>query len=270
VKVLYVSPHPDDVAFSAAARMASDRAAGRDLTLLTLFAPDDEARAVEDRAFAQLAGARLLAGGFRDAPLRGLRKLRQLFGPLDDEPLVEGVRAKLQSLVAEGHERVVAPLGIGGHVDHQLAYEAARRLRDAEVLFYEDAPYVFMPHQLGRRLDDLGLHRDAHPTTARASLAKEFRVTMRSWRQMPFVRKLAPLDWPMAAGIAARQLRPRRPKQLCALADVLDGEKLPAIACYPSQWRLFFPSLEAWGAALAGYSAKIGGTERAWRIMMRA
>jgi LmbE family N-acetylglucosaminyl deacetylase len=309
VKVLYVSPHPDDVAFSASARLAHDRAAG-DVTLLTLFAPDPAApkavgnaaaRGAEDRAFAQLCGARLIDGGFRDAIVRKrrYRSLRHLFGPLqpDEEPLLEEVRQQLQDLVDEGHRKVLAPLGIGQHVDHQLAHEAARRLRDAEVLFYEDTPYVFTPHQLGRRLDELGAERDADATTARSSTANELLASARTWLDTPLLRELAPapLHWPALANILVQtQLlhRPRGKKQYRAVPDILGGaslgqtprgrgasreavpsgmpgsigEKLEAVACYPSQWRLFFPSLQAWGAKLTEYSARIGGSERAWRI----
>jgi hypothetical protein len=306
VKVLYVSPHPDDVAFSASARLARDRAAG-EVTLLTLFAPDPaapkavgnaEARTAEDRAFARLSGARLVDGGFRDAIVRKrrYRSLRHLFGPLqpDEEPLLEEVRQQLQALVDEGHRKVLAPLGIGQHVDHQLAHEAARRLRDAEVLFYEDTPYVFTPHQLGKRLDELGAERAADATTARSSTANELAASARTWLDTPLLRELAPppLHWPALANILLQtQLlhRPRGKKQCRALPDIINGEasgasrgasreavpsgmpgsigdKLEAVACYPSQWRLFFPSLEAWGAKLAEYSARIGGSERAWRI----
>ena len=65
--VLYVSPHPDDVAFSAAGRVARDVAAGRRVGVLTLFAPEPgtASQALSDaaarRAIARRIGyARLL------------------------------------------------------------------------------------------------------------------------------------------------------------------------------------------------------------------
>ena len=47
---------------------------------------------------------------------------------------------------AAGYDVVIAPLGIGDHVDHRLVAEAARRLMDggAPVAFYEDRPYAVL------------------------------------------------------------------------------------------------------------------------------
>jgi LmbE family N-acetylglucosaminyl deacetylase len=51
-----------------------------------------------------------------------------------------------------------APLGIGRHVDHQLACSAADRLvqRGAKVYFYEDFPYVTRNSALQIRKEELG------------------------------------------------------------------------------------------------------------------
>jgi LmbE family N-acetylglucosaminyl deacetylase len=54
--------------------------------------------------------------------------------------------------------RVFAPLGLGHHVDHQLAFRAARRLGPRfGVLYYEDYPYAAKPGELDRRLQELGM-----------------------------------------------------------------------------------------------------------------
>jgi LmbE family N-acetylglucosaminyl deacetylase len=280
-----VSPHPDDVAFSAAARVARDVAAGCRVTVVTLFAPahdpkspigDAVARRAEDQRFVELAGITAADGGFTDAIARRprYRAPRHLFGPLapDEEPLVEAVRARLQSFAAD---RVVAPLGVGQHVDHQIAHEAARRL-DGEILFYEDTPYVLVPYQLARRLDRLGLRGEA-PDVARGSVTAELGASARSWLHSPLLRELArpPHHVLALASILVQSEILHWPRRLTVpratlMSDVLPGDgKLDAVACYPSQWRLFFPSLEAWGAALERYAAGMGRTgivERAWRL----
>jgi LmbE family N-acetylglucosaminyl deacetylase len=281
VKVLYVSPHPDDVAFSASARLLADRAAGHDVIVVTLFAPaggpdavgDAAARAAEDERFAALTGARLVAGGFTDAIVRRprYRSLRRLFGPLaaDEEPLVEEVRARLESFAAG---RVVAPLGVGDHVDHQIAHAAARRLKSAQILYYEDVPYVLTPYRLARRLDALGLAADG---VARGNFIQELAASARAWRRTPLLAALAPHPWLALAGILVqtellKKSTTGRAISGQARAEVVAGEgKLEAIACYPSQWRLFFPSLEAWRDALLGHAATMGRdtlVERAWSI----
>ena len=116
--VLYVSPHADDVAFSAAAQLARDVAAGARATLLTLFEPPEPERRAEDEAFARAAGVELVRGEWPDAVVRRrrYRSPAQLFAPLraDEAPLVEAVRAALQARVDAGSRRVVAPLGSAG------------------------------------------------------------------------------------------------------------------------------------------------------------
>ena len=57
---------------------------------------------------------------------------------------------------AHGRVRVFAPLGVGRHVDHQLAFLAARRLGPRYgVLFYEDYPYAARPGALQARIGEL-------------------------------------------------------------------------------------------------------------------
>jgi LmbE family N-acetylglucosaminyl deacetylase len=262
VKVLYVSPHPDDVAFSASARLLRDCAAGHEVAVVTLFAPaggpaavgDAAARAAEDEAFAALSGARLIAGGFSDAIVRRprYRSPRHLFAPLaaDEEPVIEAVRQRLQSLAADV---VVAPLGVGDHVDHQIAHQAARRLTGAQVLYYEDAPYVLTPYRLARRMDELGLLADG---IVRGTRTAELLASARAWRQAPLLRALAPHPWLALAGILVQTELLRRPKKSAiahAISDIVDGAgKLEAVACYPSQWRPSGATRRAWaGAACA-------------------
>ncbi|MCA1664706.1 MAG: PIG-L family deacetylase, partial [Myxococcales bacterium] len=139
-QLLYVSPHADDVAFSAAAQLARDVAAGARATLLTLFEPPEAERRAEDEAFARAAGVELVRGQWPDAIVRRrrYRSPAQLFAPMrgDEAALVEAVRATLQARVEAGARRVVAPLGVGGHVDHQVAHAACRALAGADVRYY--------------------------------------------------------------------------------------------------------------------------------------
>src|SRR5437879_5709980 len=100
--VVYVSPHADDVAFSAAGQVARDVAAGARVTVLTLFeAPQDAGpasfsdaarRRAEDDAFAAAFAVTLARGPWADAVVRRrrYRAPQQLFSPLraDEAPLV--------------------------------------------------------------------------------------------------------------------------------------------------------------------------------------
>jgi LmbE family N-acetylglucosaminyl deacetylase len=229
-EVVYLSPHPDDVAFSAAAHVAHDVAQGLRVQVLTLFRPggggpfgDTETRQQEDERFAARLGVELHACDFPDAIVRHPRYQARtaLFGPLpeDEEPLVESLRVRVQAAIDSCRPRclrVLAPLAVGGHVDHEATRRAALRLdlRGAELVFYEDAPYV--------------LKGDHPPPHALDLLQPSVLVDERA-------------------------------------------VKLDAIACYASQWPLFFPRLEDWRHALATYANELGFpeenvlAERVWR-----
>ena len=65
-----------------------------------------------------------------------------IFGGLDpgEADLIERVTEELRSEIPDG-ARVVAPLGIGNHVDHELTRKAVNRL-GIPLTFYADYPYA--------------------------------------------------------------------------------------------------------------------------------
>ncbi|HMP96099.1 MAG TPA: hypothetical protein PKA51_04205, partial [Kiritimatiellia bacterium] len=65
-----------------------------------------------------------------------------LFGAVrdDDQAVRQAVTAFLNELPRG--TRVVAPLGIGGHVDHQIVRSAAEDVFGSDLLYYEDFPYA--------------------------------------------------------------------------------------------------------------------------------
>jgi len=290
--VLYISPHADDVAFSAAGQLAREVAAGARATVMTLFEPPEaeaEVRRGEDEAFARAFGVTLVRGEWSDAVVRRrrYRSPAQLFTPMraDEAPLVEAIRAALQARVDAGARRVVAPLGVGGHVDHQVAHAACRALVGADVAYYEDTPYVLTPFQLPRRLARLDAavvkaeidERDE--TLARGSVRSELRAAAATWMAAPLIqervgpklRKLAVAAilmpewtrWPRRSRTGARRL-----SATLIAGDDLPRAKLEAIAAYPSQWRLFYRALDDWRGELERYARAMGQAgmvERVWR-----
>ncbi|HEX8954249.1 MAG TPA: hypothetical protein VF945_20485 [Polyangia bacterium] len=294
-EALYVSPHADDVAFSVAAQLAREVAGGGRATLLTLFEPPEPERRAEDEAFARAFAVELLRGEWPDAIVRRrrYRSPAQLFAPLraDEAPLVEAVRAALQARVDGGCRRVVAPLGVGGHVDHQIAHAACRALVGAEVRYYEDTPYVLTPFQLPRRLARLGARADGvstdgvstdgarDATLERGTVRAELGAAASSWLSAPLIqervgprlRKLAVAAiltpewtrWPSRSRAAARRFSPS-----LVAGDEVARVKLDAIAAYPTQWRLFYRALDDWRVALERYARAMGQpavVERVWR-----
>lgn len=155
-----LSPHQDDAALSLAMTIrAAARMGGRvrivNCFTVSAFAPHSEARTPaevgviregEDREFAARVGkaVEIVDLGMQDAPIRLACRVEQVrrmrIGRL--ERAEAGAVAELAAKVAEGP--VLAPLGIGRHIDHLIAREAGIQLarKGRDVVFYEDLPYA--------------------------------------------------------------------------------------------------------------------------------
>jgi hypothetical protein len=176
---------------------------------------------------------------------------------------------------------VVAPLGVGGHVDHQVAHAACRALTGADVRYYEDTPYVLTPYQLPRRLARLDAVADGErdPTLQRGSVRAELGAAANSWLAAPLIqervgprmRKLAVAAiltpewtrWPRRSRTGRRRFAPSLVE-----GGELERRKLDAVAAYPTQWRLFYRELGDWRQALERYARAMGRegvVERLWR-----
>ena len=123
-------------------------------------------RRMEDERFAYFAEASIVFLDLPDAVFRGYEGDDQLLGSprADDDAPFEILRLEIARLEPQ---KVYFPLGVGGHVDHQLCREAGIRLLNdgrrwvmpgpeyaGTVVFYEDFPYAWWNDF--RRLGDLG------------------------------------------------------------------------------------------------------------------
>jgi LmbE family N-acetylglucosaminyl deacetylase len=108
-------------------------------------------RLAEDQSCCHRIGARHIALGFPEAPLRGYPNLESIYTP-HLEPLTEPIYSLLETTMHElmlrlgGVALMVAPLGIGDHVDHLLVAAVAIRLSfqtSIPLLLYEDLPYAY-------------------------------------------------------------------------------------------------------------------------------
>jgi len=168
MKLLALSPHLDDAAFSAGGLLASRVDQGWDVTVATCFTGNvaqptgfalacqlDKGlgadvdymalRRAEDRAACAALGARAIHLPFLEAPHRGYASAAMLFAArLDDDRIVDDIAATLAELVAaERPDLVLGPLCLGNHVDHHVVLDAIRRsCADHTVLLWEDWPYA--------------------------------------------------------------------------------------------------------------------------------
>jgi LmbE family N-acetylglucosaminyl deacetylase len=123
-------------------------------------------RRIEDERFAYFAEASIVFLDLPDAVFRGYEGDEQLLGTprLDDVAPYELIRREIDRLEPQ---QVYLPLGVGGHVDHQLCRQVGiELLRSSDrwvmpgpeyagtVVFYEDFPYSWWNDF--RVLDQLG------------------------------------------------------------------------------------------------------------------
>jgi LmbE family N-acetylglucosaminyl deacetylase len=171
---IYISPHLDDVALSCGGQIARRAAAGLPVLIVTITAGEPTLhhlspfarslhdrwqvaagavalRRVEDAEACAILGANFEHWDYLDCiyridpadgrPLYASEKA--LFGPLKaaDQALVHEVSRRLAELPVAN--KIVVPLGVGRHVDHQLTRLAAERCFDPEQLhYYPEYPYT--------------------------------------------------------------------------------------------------------------------------------
>ena len=193
---LFLSPHYDDIALSCGGTVALLARSGPAPEIAVVFGDEPDpalpltpfARALHDRwglgareviaarrreeaAAAAALGASPGNLPFLDAIYRGdaYQSNERLFAEpvLTDADLpVRIATALLLDAPPDPKVRVYAPLAVGGHVDHRLAFAAGVVLAryGHRVWFYEDLPYALLPEALEARL--AALAPELRPETA--------------------------------------------------------------------------------------------------------
>lgn len=185
--VVALQPHYDDAALSAGGTLARFADLGWDLVLCTVMGGYPGYQDSLEMETKDLVTARHLRWGFPDATIDAVIGERQQEDALACIALGDRVRQAVlplpDAIYRHGYETAedlrggpkdgpgllpmlvrsvpradlyLAPLGVGGHVDHGIAYELGRTLADLEmarVLFWEDMPYaVYTPAATCTRL----------------------------------------------------------------------------------------------------------------------
>lgn len=174
IESVYLSPHLDDVVLSCGARIAHEVAGGETPLVVSVFTADEpedppsrlasdlrrwwslpagevmSRRRAEDAEALRRLGADRLLLDLPEAPYRlsaaGAPYYATL-GALYDAPVEEDESAVVAALgerirTLPAHRRLIAPLGVGGHVDHRVVRRAAENVAGSLLLFYEEFPYV--------------------------------------------------------------------------------------------------------------------------------
>jgi len=185
MRTLLISTHPDDVAYSIGATVLT-KFFSRPMMLVTIFTKSTYApfaktsknsknvtklRRREDTRFAKAIGVTLHRFDFPDTTLRGYPDLESIFyvprGDLDPVfPSVFNALKEFFSLFPNA--KIVAPLGVGNHVDHLIVSEICVKIgkeQERELVFFEDLPYSgwYSLEEVENRIKLLNLH--LHPKT---------------------------------------------------------------------------------------------------------
>lgn len=164
MKICIVSPHLDDAILSCGILMQRHKAAGDEVLSLNIFTAGTNAenRRIEEKNAAKEIGAQTFFLDELDAPDRSpLYKsdIKLFFGAFDDIPeaYIVKVEKRVRGFFAEHKiEQACFPLAAGTHIDHRIAHEIGRRIKDIPVKFYEDRPYILWPGILQGRMNQLG------------------------------------------------------------------------------------------------------------------
>lgn len=167
MRVLAVSPHLDDAAFSVGGTLAALADAGHEVTVVTCFTrsvpgptgfalacqtdkglgPEVDYLAVrraEDVAATAVLGVTAVHLDLAEAPHRGYHSAGELFaGVRPDDEVWRDVAGLLQEYDAD---LWLAPQALGGHVDHLQVQRAVAGL-GRPVLWWRDSPYVLRDPQ---------------------------------------------------------------------------------------------------------------------------
>lgn len=183
---IYLSPHLDDAALSCGGQIFQATAVGQRILILTIMAGDSPGPAqssyadilherwqlgadvVAQRRVEDIAACHILGADYRhwtvpdciyrtdsdSTPL--YEDWVQITGGIHpaDEPLVRELAERLAQVLPPA--RLVAPLAVGRHVDHQIVRQAAEMVYGKRLFYYEDYPYAQAPGALDEIISPAG------------------------------------------------------------------------------------------------------------------
>lgn len=277
-RLVVLSPHIDDAVLSCAGALLTARRLGWSTEVWTVFSestePEETAtRRREDAEATRLLGAspRWLGAPDKLARAGGRVGFEELF--FADDPTADAIaRDVLRPVLAGGRATVLAPLGVGGHVDHRAVFRAVSALSAAGAWCYEDRPYATLEVLVRLRLVELGwLAKSAGPATADVLAA--LRSARFVGRHYPRGDRLRRLSEAVSTIVATAREDPAPPARCCAriTGDAVENA-FAAQQAYRSQVRAIARGRAEFDVAAAAVTCRIigrqdeGYVEQYWRL----
>jgi len=172
--ILFLEPHPDDIALSAGQYLLMKISEGFSCHIISFFSKASLAtfpwnskieisqdkyfslRVLEnDLLFREFLHENLLNLNLPQALLRGYLSVSDRVSN-EDREVIKYIKSKVKKYVDEnGIEEVISPLGIGYHVDHLITYDVALSINHKKTIFYLDYHYANSTHLTNKRLDEI-------------------------------------------------------------------------------------------------------------------
>lgn len=278
MRICIVSPHLDDAILSCGILMQRRKAAGDDVLALNIFTAGTNAenRCREEENAEKAIGAQAFFLDELDAPDRNpiySSDIELFFGAFEDVPAdyIAKVEKRVHDFFIEHKiDEAYFPLAAGTHIDHRIAHEIGRRIKDIAVKFYEDRPYILWPGVLQGRMKQLGSDAALPVVTER-----QMRDSLHSYYYLKhfvpegnYQRECLPLYFAMLNQKSARAVKSTSETIIGTDAEI---KKLyESLALYDSQMKFIYPDYATFIKDSLSYERANSGNEiyaeRFWRL----
>jgi LmbE family N-acetylglucosaminyl deacetylase len=178
-----ISPHFDDAAASCGGRIVDRIKLGEKVLVVTVFTSrntgekpyrkksagkllDYDQRRAEDKAAMELLGVDFIWLGYREFLFRESIPLFRYWPCYRETPSNSTLSQALSSDFLDicrkaGCNRLVLPMAVGQHMDHQVVFQAGihllrKKMHPYRIIFYEDYPYILYPYMRYYRMKITG------------------------------------------------------------------------------------------------------------------
>ncbi len=166
-KILYVSPHLDDALLSMAQNIKNEIDNGEEVAVVSVFTEGDAVRAdfyekrrCDDIRALTAIGAKYQHLGMVDSYFRGLGYCNystiMFHSEVAETELFDAIFVSISKLI-KNYDICYFPLGVGGHVDHNIVFRCAEKLMPKfadkiDFRFYADMPYCMLDGNVDIRI----------------------------------------------------------------------------------------------------------------------